>query len=53
MPSIERDVKSIIQARQFNDSTIVPLECPLVWATESNKFNCVRICHFKSFEPEV
>ena len=41
-PSIERDMRTILQARQFNDSTIVPLECPLVWARESNGFDCVR-----------
>ncbi|KAJ3527269.1 hypothetical protein NM688_g8151 [Phlebia brevispora] len=51
MPSIERDIANIIQGRQFfNDSTITPLECPLVWARDTNAFDCSTVF---SFEPET
>lgn len=39
-PSIETDIRSLFAARDAE--TITPLECPLIWARESNAFDCVR-----------
>ena len=41
-PSIERDVRALLDAR--STETVIPLECPLVWARESNSFDCVSDC---------
>lgn len=38
--SIESDVRAAMGARS-EEATITPLECPLVWARESNAFDCV------------
>lgn len=47
-PSIETDIRSLFAARDAE--TITPLECPLIWARESNAFDCSTVFNF---EPEV
>ncbi|KAL4247375.1 nuclease type I family protein [Abortiporus biennis] len=48
---IKRDINKILQlskrAGGFDDSTIVPLECPLVWARETNAFDCTVVFDFE------
>ncbi|KAI0345867.1 nuclease Le1 [Trametopsis cervina] len=48
-PSIERDVHAVLASRSA-DATITPLECPLVWARESNAFDCSTVFPFTSNE---
>lgn len=43
-PSIESDMRNLLERRAEN--VIVPLECPLVWARESNSFDCVCVYQF-------
>jgi hypothetical protein len=38
--TVEDDVKKILNARQF-PFQVTPLACPIVWAKESNAFDCV------------
>ena len=47
-PSIEADVRALLGAHDADAAVITPLECPLVWARESNAFDCVRL-----FSPPV
>ncbi|KAF9478710.1 nuclease Le1 [Pholiota conissans] len=44
--SIEEDVAGFLDTR----AAITPLECPLVWATESNAFDCSFVFSFTSGE---
>ena len=39
--TIEDDVNTILEARTSPTNTIATLACPLVWAQESNAFDCV------------
>jgi hypothetical protein len=44
--TIEEDVKEVLNARQ-SPSQVTPLACPMVWAKESNAYDCVcprRLC---------
>jgi len=45
---LEHEIKRLIQARQEDD--ITPLECPLVWARESNAFDCTVVFDFTTGE---
>ena len=36
---LESELKAF--ARRADDATVTPLECPIVWARESNAFDCV------------
>jgi len=38
--TVEDDVKEILSARQ-SLSQVTPLACPMVWARESNAYDCV------------
>jgi hypothetical protein len=38
--TVEDDVKEVLKARQ-SPSQITPLACPMVWARESNAYDCV------------
>jgi hypothetical protein len=40
--TIVEDVKEILDARQ-SPSQVTPLACPMVWAKESNAYDCVRL----------
>ena len=40
--TIAHDVRRTLAGRA-SDATITPLECPLVWAQESNAYDCVRL----------
>ena len=39
--TIEEDVKDVLNARQ-SPGKVTPLACPMVWAKESNAYDCVR-----------
>lgn len=39
--TIEDDVKTILEARTSPTSAIATLACPMVWAKESNAYDCV------------
>ena len=42
--NIEHDVRRALDmVERASDATITPLECPLVWAQESNAYDCVRL----------
>ncbi|EMD35713.1 hypothetical protein CERSUDRAFT_52687 [Gelatoporia subvermispora B] len=45
---LEHEIARLLHARQ--DDTITPLECPLVWARESNAFDCTVVFDFTSGE---
>ncbi|KAF7795571.1 hypothetical protein EIP86_006733 [Pleurotus ostreatoroseus] len=52
MSSIERDIGNILAAR--DSGIITPLECPLIWARESNAFDCSTVFNFEPEEdPEL
>lgn len=40
--SLEQDLAPALEGR----AAITPLECPLVWAAESNAYDCVRFLFF-------
>ncbi|PPQ86838.1 hypothetical protein CVT25_012558, partial [Psilocybe cyanescens] len=42
--SIQDDISGILGRR--DDSDIVPLECPIVWARDSNSFDCSFVFNF-------
>ncbi|OSD02218.1 nuclease Le1 [Trametes coccinea BRFM310] len=46
---LESELKRLIHARQSDDA-ITPLACPLVWAAESNAFDCSVVFNFQSGE---
>ena len=39
--TIEDDVKAVLESRTSPANNIATLACPLVWATESNAYDCV------------
>lgn len=39
---LEKELKAFVLAHRAADAVIHPLQCPLVWAKESNAFDCVR-----------
>ena len=39
--TIEDDVKAVLESRTSPAKNIATLACPLVWATESNAYDCV------------
>lgn len=45
-PTIESDVGKLLAARATSATTITPLECPLVWAQESNAYDCSTVFPF-------
>ncbi|KAI0702273.1 nuclease Le1 [Cytidiella melzeri] len=48
-PSIERDIRTLLTSRS-EEATVTPLECPLVWARESNAFDCSTVFPFTTNE---
>lgn len=38
---MKSEITELISARAKKNATITPLECPLVWARESNAYDCV------------
>ncbi|KAI0801933.1 nuclease Le1 [Irpex lacteus] len=44
--TVEHDVRNFLASRSEKASTITPLECPLVWARESNAFDCSTVFPF-------
>ena len=38
--TVEQDVREFLKSRA-EKASVTPLECPLVWARESNAFDCV------------
>ncbi|KIM84327.1 hypothetical protein PILCRDRAFT_6576 [Piloderma croceum F 1598] len=43
--TVEDDVKEVLKARQ-SPSQITPLACPMVWARESNAYDCSNVFHY-------
>ncbi|KAI0357186.1 nuclease Le1 [Trametes cingulata] len=49
--TVEDDVKSLLsRAEDATEATITPLECPLVWARESNAYCCSVVFSYTSGE---
>ncbi|KAI9066939.1 nuclease Le1 [Trametes sanguinea] len=46
---LESELKRLVEARQSGDA-ITPLACPLVWAAESNAFDCSVVFNFETGE---
>jgi len=42
--TLERDIRQLMSSSKR--ATITPLECPLVWATEANAFDCTDVFDF-------
>ena len=45
--TIEDDVKAVLESRTSPTNSAATLACPLVWATESNVYDCVS-CSLES-----
>jgi hypothetical protein len=43
--TIEEDVREILRARQSPSPQVTSLACPMVWAKESNAYDCVCSHH--------
>ncbi|EKM49558.1 uncharacterized protein PHACADRAFT_131239 [Phanerochaete carnosa HHB-10118-sp] len=48
-PSIESDIRNLLTVRA-KDTTITPLECPLVWARDANAYDCTVVFPFSKDE---
>jgi len=46
--TIENDVQAILEAHTSPTNTITTLACPLVWAQESNAYDCRSVFDFQS-----
>lgn len=40
-PNLEREIKALLASHQSRAATLPQLKCPLIWATESNAYDCV------------
>ena len=51
--SLEREIREFLASSEKRKTdatvTITPLECPIVWARESNAYDCVRLFAFFLF----
>ncbi|KAJ7204792.1 phospholipase C/P1 nuclease domain-containing protein [Mycena pura] len=46
--TIEEDIATLFSKRDIESRAKTPLECPLVWAQDANKFDCSYVFSFKS-----
>ncbi|KAI1784082.1 nuclease Le1 [Ganoderma leucocontextum] len=47
---LERELKAFARRAGDVEATITPLECPIVWARESNAFDCTVVFNFTTGE---
>ncbi|KAI0716265.1 nuclease Le1 [Earliella scabrosa] len=47
---LEKELKAFVLAHRAADAVIHPLQCPLVWAKESNAFDCSVVFDFEAGE---